>query len=136
MDAIAPISANDLAAQPLYAIGEYLAALVDTVELVPPDQEQQFRDEFQLALTTAVEKRDRVGQFMAHLEHQIAFAESEIDRLKQRKTAYQRAFDALKTTSHIPSRFSEGMQRKVPQARGRNGHLQSCWLPAVRGSHG
>jgi len=95
MDSLVPSSTNALAVQPLYAIEEYLAALVDTLELVPPDQEQQFRDEFQVTLTTAVEKRDRVGQFMAHLEHQIAFANSEIDRLRERKAAYQRALSRI-----------------------------------------
>jgi hypothetical protein len=38
-----------------------------------------------------VEKRDRVGQFLAHLEQQIDFARSEIDRLRQRKAAFERA---------------------------------------------
>ena len=54
-------------------------------------QEQEFRLEFQSALTAAVEKRDRVGQFMAHLEHQIDFAKFEIDRLRIRKAAFERA---------------------------------------------
>lgn len=95
MSSLVPSSPNALALRPLYAIEEDLAALADTVELVPADQEEQFRDEFQIALTTAVEKRDRVGQFMAHIEHQIAFANSEIDRLKERKTAYQKALSRI-----------------------------------------
>src|SRR5579862_8239325 len=117
MEALVPVSANALAAQPLYAIEEYLAALVDTVELVPADQEQQFREEFQAALTTAVEKRDRVGQFMAHLEHQIAFANSEIDRLRERRAAYQRAFDRIENyvtqTIEILGRDAKGRYRRL-----------------------
>jgi Gp157 protein len=116
VEALAPISANGLA-QPLYAIEEYLAALMDTVELVPPVQEQQFREEFQAALTTAVEKRDRVGQFMAHLEHQIAFANFEIDRLKERRAAYQRAFERIEDyvahTIEILGRDARGKYRKL-----------------------
>jgi len=38
-----------------------------------------------------VEKRDRAGQFMAHLEQQIDFARFEIDRLRQRKAIFERA---------------------------------------------
>jgi uncharacterized small protein (DUF1192 family) len=95
MSALAPILTNSSMAQPLYAIEEHLVALIDTVELVTPAEEQQFRSEFQRALSEAVEKRDRVGQFMAHLEDQIAFATSEIERLKARRSVYQRAFERV-----------------------------------------
>jgi hypothetical protein len=112
-----PVPANGIAAQSLYVIEEYLAVLVDTVELVPPHQEQEFRDEFQTALTTTVEKRDRVGQFMAHLDHQIAFANFEIDRLKERKAAYQRAFNRIESyvaeTIEILGRDARGKYRKL-----------------------
>jgi hypothetical protein len=117
MDSLVPASANVPALQPLYAIEEHLAALVDTLELVPPDQEQQFRDEFQVALSTAVEKRDRVGQFMAHLEHQIAFANSEIDRLRERKAAYQRALSRIENyvihTIEVLGKDGKGKYRRL-----------------------
>ena len=117
MKAFAPGSANAIAAQPLYAIEEYLAVLVDTAELVPPDQEQEFRDEFQLALTTAVDKRDRVGQFMAHLEQQIAFENFEIDRLRERKATYQRALDRIEDyithTIEVLGRDAKGKYRRL-----------------------
>ena len=117
MKPLAPGSANTVAAQPLYAIEEYLAVLVDTAELVPPDQEQEFRDEFQLALTTAVDKRDRVGQFMAHIEQQITFANYEIDRLRERKAAYQRAFDRIENyvthTIEVLGRDAKGKYRRL-----------------------
>ena len=48
-----------------------------------------------VALTAAVEKRDRVGQFLAHLEQQIDFAKFEIDRLRQRKATCERALERL-----------------------------------------
>ena len=117
MMALAPGSANAVAAQPLYAIEEYLAVLVDTAELVPPDQEQEFRDEFQLALTTAVDKRDRVGQFMAHLEQQIAFANFEVERLRERKAAYRRALDRIENyvthTIEVLGRDARGKYRRL-----------------------
>ena len=59
--------------------------MIETAELVPQEQEQEFLEEFRQALATAVEQRDRVGQYMAHLETQAAFAKAEIDRLRQRK---------------------------------------------------
>lgn len=74
----------------LFELEEHLAALVDTVELVPAEQEAQFLQEFQAALSTTVEKRDRVGHFLAHMESQIALAQSEIARLRERKEAYER----------------------------------------------
>jgi hypothetical protein len=117
MQSLAPGSANAVAAQPLYAIEEYLAILVDTAELVPPDLEQEFRDDFQVALTTAVDKRDRVGQFMAHLESQIALANYEIDRLKERKAFYQRALERIESyvthTIEMLGRDARGKYRKL-----------------------
>ena len=95
MTCLAPACGNTTASQPLYAIEEHLAILVDTAELVPPDQEQEFLAEFQLALSTAVDKRDRVGQFMAHLEQQITFANFEINRLRERKALYQQALERI-----------------------------------------
>jgi len=94
MQALAVMTDNS-AAQPLYAIEEHLAALIETAEMVSAVQEQQFREDFQIALSNAVEKRDRVGQFMAHLQQQIVFAASEMERLRVRKATYQRALERL-----------------------------------------
>ena len=91
MAALAVVPSPAVTAAPLYLIEDQLAALVETAELVSPEQEQEFRLEFQTALTAAVEKRDRVGQFLGHLVQQIDFARFEIDRLRQRKAAFERA---------------------------------------------
>jgi hypothetical protein len=95
MPALAVVPSPAVTAAPLYAVESYLACLIETAELVPPEQEQEFRAELQSALTTAVEKRDRVGQFLAHLEQQVEFANFEIDRLKQRKVTFERALARL-----------------------------------------
>ena len=95
MTALAIVPSPAVTAAPLYVIEEYLAAMIETAELVGPDQEQGFRAEFELALSTAVEKRDRVGQFMVHLEQQIDFAKFEIERLRQRRTLYEHALERL-----------------------------------------
>ena len=54
---------------------------------------------------------------MAHLEHQIAFANSEIDRLKERKAAYQRAFERIENyvtqTIEILGRDAKGKYRRL-----------------------
>jgi Siphovirus Gp157 len=95
MAALAVVPSPAVTAAPLYVIEDHLAALIETAELVSPEQEQEFRAEFQTALTAAVEKRDRVGQFLAHLEQQIGFARFEIERLRQRKAACERALERL-----------------------------------------
>jgi hypothetical protein len=97
MAALAVVPSPAVTAAPLYVIEDHLAALIETAELVSPEQELEFRVEFQTALTAAVEKRDRVGQFMAHLEQQIDFAKFEIDRLRQRKATCERALVRLES---------------------------------------
>jgi hypothetical protein len=95
MAALAVVPSPAVTAAPLYAIEDTLAALIETAELVSPEQEREFRTEFQTALNAAVDKRDKVGQFLAHLERQIDFARFEIDRLRQRKAASERALARL-----------------------------------------
>ena len=79
----------------LYALEEQLLTLADTVEMVDPDQEQAFLEQFQASLKAAVDKRDRVGQFMAHLEAQVAFADAEVKRLQERKDCYTAALGRI-----------------------------------------
>ena len=95
MAALAVVPSPAVTAAPLYAIEDTLAALIETAELVSPEQEREFRTEFQTALAAAVDKRDKVGQFLTHLERQIDFARFEIDRLRQRKAASERALARL-----------------------------------------
>jgi hypothetical protein len=79
------------AARPLYDIERHSAALVDTEDLAPEDQEQRYALELHATLLAVVEKRDRVGQFLGHLESQIAFAHTEAPRLKAREELCSRA---------------------------------------------
>jgi Siphovirus Gp157 len=97
MAVLAVVPSPAVTAAPLYVIEDHLAALIETAELVSPEQEQEFRAEFQTALTAAVDKRDRVGHFLAHLEQQIDFARFEIDRLRQRKATCERALARLES---------------------------------------
>ena len=79
----------------LYALEETLAAMVDTVEMVEPDQEQAFLEQFQQALKATVEKRDDVGHFMAHYEDLDRFADFEIQRLQERRAYCRHVLDRL-----------------------------------------
>jgi hypothetical protein len=118
MTALAIVPSPAVTAAPLYAIEEYLAALIETAELVPADQEQEFRTEFEAALATAVDKRDRVGQFMVHLEQQIDFAKFEMERLRQRRTLYEHALERLE-------RYVVGtIEHLGPDQRGKYGRLE------------
>ncbi len=77
-------------ARTLYEIEEHLAALADCTESATPEQEQAFLGDFQAALTTAEDKRDRMAQFLVHCESQAALADQEIKRLQARKAFYER----------------------------------------------
>ena len=95
MTALTVVPSPAVTAESLYVIEDHLAAMIETAELVSPEHEQEFREEFQAALTAAVDKRDRVSQFLAPLEQQIEFAKFEIDRLRQRKANFERALERL-----------------------------------------
>lgn len=79
----------------LYDLEENIVDLLDTEELVPPDQESEFKQQLARALVDAVDKRDRIAQFLAHCECQAAFAGLEIKRLQERKARFTRAAERL-----------------------------------------
>jgi hypothetical protein len=87
--------AAPLAARGLYDIEQHLAALIDTEDTVTPEQEEEYRQEFERVLLTAIDKRDRVGQFLAHCEAQVTFAEVEIKRLTMRKQFFTSRVEKL-----------------------------------------
>jgi hypothetical protein len=93
--AAAVISTAPATSQPLYDIEAHLAALVETAELVQADQELAFIADLRHAITTAIDKRDRVGQFLVHCESQAKLAEQEIKRLRERKAVYERAAENM-----------------------------------------
>jgi hypothetical protein len=103
----------------LYAIEEQLAAMADTAELVPEDQEQAFLNDFQTALIAAVDKRDRVAQFLAHLEQQAAFAAAEIKRLQERKAFFERALEKMEGyVIHVIEAIGPDAKGKYPKLEG------------------
>lgn len=80
----------------LYHVEENLQALLDSEALVTNDQAAEFQMELREALATAAVKRDRVAMFLAHCESQSELAETEIERLRERKAFFERAADRLK----------------------------------------
>jgi hypothetical protein len=83
----------------LYTIEEQLAALSDTLDIVPADQEDELVACLGEALIRAIDKRDSMGRFLAHLDSQIAFADAEIRRLEARKQIFTRILE--RTESYI-----------------------------------
>jgi hypothetical protein len=83
------------AAPSLYAIEEHLACLADSEALVSPEQEAEFRAEFQAALLAAATKRDAVARFLAHCESQAVLAKVEIERLKKRQAGFVAAVERV-----------------------------------------
>src|ERR1700760_3432635 len=78
----------------LYSLEENLVALLDTVDMVDdPQQQEAIFQEIVSAHLAAVDKRDRVGQFLAHCEGQQASITAEIQRLQKLKKAYETTQD-------------------------------------------
>jgi hypothetical protein len=92
----------------LYQVEDDLQALLDTGEGgVPVEVEEAFRVELEAALRTAIDKRDRVGQFLSHCEAQEAHIEAEIKRLRALKGSFGRAAEKM-----------EGYVRRVIESLG------------------
>jgi hypothetical protein len=82
----------------LYQIEDTLAALLETGDGgIAPELEMQYQQDLAQTLQKAVDKRDRVGQFIRHLEAQGQFAGEEAKRLAERKHMFERAAERLRT---------------------------------------
>jgi hypothetical protein len=81
----------------LYRIEDDLAALLETgAGGISPEFEQEYRSDLAQALQKAVDKRDRVGQFIRYLEDQARFASEEAKRLTERKQLFERAAERMR----------------------------------------
>jgi hypothetical protein len=81
----------------LYDIETGLAALIETEEGgIPPELEAKFRADLARQLAAAAEKRDRVADFIRHLEAQADFAAREATRLKDRRDHFLRAAERMR----------------------------------------
>jgi hypothetical protein len=57
-----------------------------------------------------------MGQYMAHLETQASFAKAEIDRLRQRKAVYERAFERVEQLKFHSVEFTLQTTDGLPMA--------------------
>ena len=113
----------------LYDAEESLTALLDTVELVSPEDEQAFLADFQQALTTATDKRDRVAGRLAKLEAQQAFAAAEIKRLQEFKKSAEAAQERLEGyVSYVIQRLGKDAKGKYRKLEGNSStmFLRAC----------
>jgi hypothetical protein len=80
----------------LYEAEDNLLALLNSLEIAEGmAQEAEVLEEIRTAWLAAAEKRDRVCQFLAHLEAQQEFAAAEMKRLKERKDQMERIQERL-----------------------------------------
>jgi hypothetical protein len=113
----------------LYDVEAEIVALTDTAEMVAPEDEQRFLADFQQALTTAADKRDKVAHYLAHLDDQVVFAAAEINRLQERKKAIAARRDRLEGyVSYVIQSLGndpKGKRRKL-EGKTTTMYLQAC----------
>lgn len=108
----------------LFDAEEGLTALLDSAELVAPEQEAEFLAEFEAALTTAVEKRDRVAGRLAKLEAQQAYAAAEIKRLQAYKKSAEAQQERLENyITYVIERMGRDAKGKYRKLEGRSSTL-------------
>ena len=113
----------------LFDVEESLTALLHTAEMVTPADEAAFLLDFQAALTTATDKRDRVAGRLAKLENQQAFAAAEIKRLQEfRKSAESQQARLENYVSYVIQRMGKDAKNKWRKLEGNTStmFLRAC----------
>jgi hypothetical protein len=80
----------------LYDIESDLEALLNTDEMVPEEQRAEFERELGTQLRAAVDKRQRVGEFIRFCDLQGDACKAEIDRLTLRKRHFERVSEQVR----------------------------------------
>jgi len=116
----------------LYELDERYLALLDTEDLVGPDQEQAFKEDLEDALLARDEKFDRITHFLLFLGEQQDHAEREIRRLKKRKDVFANVESRLKQmiTWIMKHRVGQDVNGKYKNLRSRNATLFLRALPS------
>lgn len=110
----------------LYAVEERLALLMDAEDSVPDEQLAEFTADLAEAHEAALTKRDRVIQFIRHVEAQIEFAREEEKRLAERRKALDRHLERFK--QYVLRCIEQSGQKKLD---GRVGTLVAKASPAA-----
>src|SRR5215831_10843150 len=79
------------ALEPLWRIEDELAALLDSLDVCPDELLPELEQRIAHYLGAEIEKVDRIGAVLASFESVQANARTEIDRLRQRQQAAERA---------------------------------------------
>jgi hypothetical protein len=77
----------------LYELEQDLQAFADTEAFVTEADREEFEREQALLLQRSIEKRDRYGMFLAHVESQAQLCAAEIKRLQERKKHYEATYE-------------------------------------------
>jgi hypothetical protein len=113
----------------LFDVEESLTALLDTAEMVTSADEAAFLLDFQEALATATDKRDRVAHRLAKLEAQQAFAAAEIKRLQEFKKSAEGQQARLENyVSYVIQRLGKDAKGKYRKLEGNSStmFLRAC----------
>jgi hypothetical protein len=105
----------------LYRIEDDLQALVNSEELVTADQEREFRNQLAEQLRTAVDKRQRVGEFLRYCELQQENCDKEIARVQALKATYATAQERMEryVIHTIKTVIGPDAKGKYPKLAGR-----------------
>lgn len=68
----------------LFRVEDHLLALLDSAELVAPEQEAEYRRELAEAIQASADKRESFGQYLLYLDALQKTGKAEIDRIKRR----------------------------------------------------
>jgi len=115
----------------LFDLEESLTALLDTQDMVAPDDEQAFLTDFEAALSTATDKRDRVAGRLAKLEAQQAYAAAEIKRLQAFKRSAEAQQERLEGyVTYVIQRLGKDAKGKWRKLEGNSSTLALKACPA------
>jgi hypothetical protein len=81
---------------PLWELEQELTALLDSIDVCPPELQPELEQRISQYLASAVEKVDKIGGALAALEAVQANARTEIDRLRDRQQSAERSAERLK----------------------------------------
>lgn len=104
----------------LFELEESLVALLDTADLVSPEDEAIFEQDLSTALSQAVDKRQNFHEFLCHLESQAETASKEIERLRAWKAHVVAVQERLESYCvSVIERIGPDLKGKLKRLEGR-----------------
>jgi hypothetical protein len=81
---------------PLWELEQELTALLDSIDVCPPELQPELEARIEQYMAGAVEKVDKIGGALSALEAVQANAKTEIARLRERQQSAERSAERLK----------------------------------------